>query len=189
MQGRINALIETETPFIKASTPFPNQFLDAGFRIGLVGGTDHFRGQGSNHFCLTGFWVREVSPAGVWEALRNRYTIAMSDAKVAMSAILFGQPTGTALTVSSAGEIRVQLSVACARTIRRATLIRDGIVLPWVPVDANAATVILTDPDAPPGAHWLVPTVELDTAYGPDNVGYAHTSTFFVSLPEGMAEA
>jgi hypothetical protein len=178
MQGRINALLESDERFPR----YPNLFLDAGFKVGLVGGTDHFRGRGPNRFCLTGFWVKEVSIDGVWEALRNRYTIAMSNARIAIAARMGGQPAGSTVTVDAESDVRIQLSTSCGRQIVRATLIRDGEILPWVPVGAESATLELVDPSPPPGRHWYVPTVQVKTAYGKATPGYGHVSPFFVHI-------
>jgi hypothetical protein len=178
MQGRTNALMGPSGKF----PAFPNQFLDAGFKIGLVGGSDHYRGRGPNHYCLTGFWVKELSPEGVMEALRNRYTIAMSDSKIALTARLDGQPAGQPVTVGSEAGVKIRISVSCGYRVIRATLIRDGEILPWVDVMSNSATLELVDDSPSPGLHWYVPTVEVETAYGGGNVGYGHSSPFFVMV-------
>ncbi len=180
MQGRVNALIEARCGMVL----FPNQFLDAGLKVGLIGGTDHYRGKGPNHFCLTGFWVKQRTVEGVWEALHTRHTIAMSDSRIALAATISGEPAGRDVAIKAGEEIRVRLSAACARPIRRATLIRDGEILPWIDVGATATTIDLIDPAPTPGRHWYVPTVEVDTAYGDDNAGYGHTSPFFVIVRE-----
>ena len=177
MQGRCNAMLEPEGD----APRFPNQFLDAGCKVGLLGGTDHYR-SGPNHFCLTGFWVRDLTARGVWEAIRNRYTIAMSDAKVAMTARLEGEPMGGSVTFDPAAPVTVKISASCARTIRRATLIRDGEVLPWTDIGERTAAFDLADSEPPPGRHWYVPTVEVETAYGEGCVGYCHASPFFVMV-------
>ena len=175
MQGRCNAMIQPEgdAPF------FPHPYLDAGCKIGIVGGTDHYR-RGPNHYCLTGFWVKDVSPEGVWEAIQNRYTFGMSDAKIAMATFLNGQPMGSLVALDEPAEVRVQLSVSCGRKVRRASLIRDGEILPWVEVGAGRAMVELVDPAPGPGRHWYVPTVQAETAYGSEDSGFAHASPFYV---------
>ncbi|MHC5055579.1 MAG: CehA/McbA family metallohydrolase domain-containing protein [Planctomycetota bacterium] len=184
MQGRCNAMLAPEGD----APRFPNQFLDAGCKVGLLGGTDHYR-RGPNRFCLTGFWVRDLTSAGVWEAIRNRYTIAMSDAKVAMAPRLEREPMGGSVTFDPASAVTVRVSASCARPIRRATLIRDGEALPWRDIGARAAAFDLTDPAPPPGRHWYVPTVEVETAYSDSEtdyddgkVGYCHASPFFVMV-------
>ena len=52
--------------------------------LGLVGGSDHSSDAGPNHFCLTGFWVDEVTPEAVWEALWSRRTLAFSNGKISI---------------------------------------------------------------------------------------------------------
>ncbi len=129
MQGRTNSMMENN---------FPNVFLNGGKRVGLYGGTDHYRGVGPNHYCLTGFWVKEFSPEGVWEALKNRKTIAVSDAKIAMFATLNNQTFGEEMTVKQSDMIfRVNLS--SARKVNRVGLMRDGEMLDWIPVNNTMA--------------------------------------------------
>ncbi len=65
--------------------------------------------------------------------------------------------------------------------IRRATLIRDGDVLPWTDVGAMTTTLDLVDPSPTPGSHWYVPTVEVETAYEKDHFGICHGSPYFVT--------
>jgi len=178
MQGRANALIKEEGKLPK----FPVQFLNAGFKIGLVGGTDHFRARGPNRFCLTGFWVKELTSEGVWEALKNRYTIAMSNARVAMCTQLGDIPMGGTVSVSQGDGVRVNVSVSCVSRIIRASLIKDGETLPWVDVGSQSAEIELVDSNPNPGRHWYVPTVEVETAYGKERMGYAHSSPFFVMV-------
>ena len=176
MQGRCNAMIEAR----EGATEFPNQFLNAGCRIGLVGGTDHFR-VCPNHFCLTGFWVKEVTADGVWEAIRSRHTIAMSDSRVAMATSSKAAPMGSDITLDEGEDLCIRLQASCARPIRRATLIRDGDVLPWTDVGATTTTLDLVDPAPTPGRHWYVPTVEVETAYEKDHFGICHGSPYFVT--------
>lgn len=175
MQGRCNALFDPRDD----APHFPTPFLNMGCKIGLVGGMDHYR-EGPNRFCLTGFWVREISARGVWEAIRNRYTLAAANAKIAMATTLDGQPMGSSVAVKDGGPVRVQLSASCARGIHRATLIRDGEMLPWISVDSLSAGIELIDAAPPPGRHWYVPTVETGSAFGGEAPGYAHASPFFV---------
>ena len=176
MQGRGNAMLgEWEH-----SSKFPNPFLDAGCKVGLVGGTDHFREWAPNHFCLTGFWVKEVSADGVWEAIRNRYTLAMSDSRVAMTTRCKGTPMGSTVTLAGDEAMRVGVEVSCGHNIRRVTLMRDGEFLPWTEVGEKQATLDLADETVLPGKHWYVVTAEVDTGHGPDNEGVCHASPYFV---------
>ena len=175
MQGRCNAMLDPREGAVK----FPNQFLDAGCKIGLVGGTDHFR-TCPNHFCLTGFWVREISAEGVWEAIRNRYTIAMSDSRVAMSTLCKGAPMGSAVTLEEDEDFTVTIQASCERPIIRAGLLRDGEMMWTKDVDAREATFDLTDTTVEHGRHWYVPTLEVETAYEEGHTGICHASPYFL---------
>jgi len=62
---------------------FPANFIQAGAKIGLVGGSDHSRG-GPLKFCLTGFWVKELTPQAVFAAIRRQRTIASASGKLAI---------------------------------------------------------------------------------------------------------
>lgn len=176
MQGRGNAMLgEWE-----GSSKFPNPFLDAGCKVGLVGGTDHFREWTPNHFCLTGFWVKEVTADGVWEAIRNRYTLAMSDSRVSMVTRCKAAPMGETVTLAADEPMKVSVEASCAQNIRRITLMRDGELLGWTDVGTKSVQLDLTDESAQPGKHWYVVTAEVDTGHGADNEGICHASPYFV---------
>lgn len=176
MQGRGNAMLGV----VENSSVFPNSFLAAGCKVGLVGGTDHFREWAPNHFCLTGFWVKEVSADGVWEAIRNRYTIAMSDSRVAMLTRCKGAPMGETVTLAGDEPMRVSVQASCAHNIRRITLMRDSELLPWTDIGSKRVTIDLMDEGVSPGKHWYVVTAEVDTGHGSDNTGICHASPYFV---------
>ena len=176
MQGRGNAMLG----IVEHSPVFPNSFLDAGCKVGLVGGTDHFREWAPNHFCLTGFWVKVVSADGVWEAIRNRYTFAMSDSRVAMTSLCKGVPMGGTVTLEADEGLRVSVQASCGRNIRRVTLMRDGELLPWTDVSAKTVAIDLVDENVTPGRHWYVVTAEVETGYDADHSGVCHASPYFV---------
>ncbi len=178
MQDRVNAMLPGADNGNKSEL-FPTNFLNAGCRVGIIGGTDHYRGVGPNHFCLTGFWVKERTAEAVLEAMRNRRTVGMADAKIGLWASLNGQPMGSEVTVQE--EVAIDVSVTCASGIRRACLIRDGELLPWQDVNSTATTITLTDLNPPSGEHWYVVTVEAETVF--DDTAIAHASPFFVTHP------
>ncbi len=176
MQGRGNNLLGKD-----GKAGFPAVYLNHGFKIGLVGGSDHFREtEAVNRYCLTGFWVRERSEAGIWEALRNRRTLAVSNAKMAIWATLEGKGIGEEVTTTA--PLRFQVALAAARPIRRVALIRDGEVLPWTPVAAKFAALTLEDKTSAPGRHWYVVTAEADSAYPEPAI--AHASPIFVTIKQ-----
>jgi len=178
MQGRVNAMLPGKENGNKTEL-FPTNFLNAGCKVGIIGGTDHYRGDGPNHFCLTGFWVTERSGAAVLEAMRERRTIGMADAKIGLWASLNGQPMGSEVNVS--GKVSIDVSVSCASGIQRACLIRDGELLPWKTINSAQTTFTLEDPEPPSGEHWYVVTVEANTVYEDTAIG--HASPFFVTHP------
>ncbi len=158
---------------------FPSNFLNAGARIGLIGGSDHSRGKGPNRFCLTGFWVPEVTAEAVSEAIRERRTLAMSNGKVAIWATLDGRPMGSEVVTEP--PVTVVASVSSAYPLRRACLIRDGEPLEWVELEGRSAVLELSDDGAEPGEHWYCVTVEAGSAMA-DPPTLAHASPFFVSV-------
>ena len=160
---------------------FPANFLNAGCKVGVVGGSDHSRGDGVNAFCLTGLWVTAPTAEGVFEALRGRHTLGVANGKVAVHATLVGAPTGACGDVPR--PVRVKVRLSCSRTIRRVCLMRDGLLLPWQEVAACAAELdLVDDTEASPGAHWYSVTVEGPKSHRKGPL-LAHTSPFFVSLP------
>lgn len=156
---------------------FPANFLNAGARVGLVGGSDHSRGRGPNRFCLTGIFLPEMSPRGLMAALRGRRTIAAANGKVAIRARL-GQALPGQETVNS-GPPSWRVSAASARPLRRACLVRNGIFLDWLELSGLRAEFELADPDPPAGDNWYSVTVEADSAWARP-AAMAHASPFFV---------
>jgi hypothetical protein len=170
---------------------FPGNFLNAGARIGLVGGSDHSTGKSPNHFCLTGFWVEEATAQGVWDAIVNRRTVACSNGKVSLWTELNGTPMGSEASVE--GRVSIAVRVAAPRKIHRACLIRDGEPLDWVGIGANTAEFVLADDTAAPGPHWYAVTVEGESAFqgslgdddftpGAAGAVIAHASPYFVDV-------
>ncbi len=153
------------------------RFLNAGKRVGLIGGTDHCGGYGRNHACLTGFWMDEVTPDAVWEALWRRRTLAVSKGKIALWAECGDARMGDAATVSGAVSIRAWLS--SPRPLRRVCLLRDGAPLAWRTIGGGATEVELVDEAPPPGAHWYSVTAEAGAPFHAQSV-LAHASPLFV---------
>lgn len=158
---------------------FPNNFLNAGARIGLVGGTDHSNPPGPNSFCLTGFWVNELSSQAVMDAIRQRRTIACSNAKIAIYAELDGQPMGREVAVR--GPVRIKAHLSAGTDLRRVCLMRDGQLLAWQELTGRAATVELVDAEVAPGYHWYVVTAQAKSVVA-RQLATAHASPFFVTV-------
>jgi len=170
MQGRTNAMMENN---------FPNCFLNGGKKVGLYGGTDHYRGVGPNHYCLTGFWVKEFSPEGVWEALKSRKTIAVSNAKIAMFATLNNKLFGEEMTVQQSDMI-FKVNLSSVHPVKRLGLMRDGEMLGWISVNDTMVQTELTDTNVAKGYHWYCVTAEAESVY--EETALGHISPFFVTV-------
>jgi len=178
MQLRGDMMVELNWKVIK-DVSFPNNYLDAGARIALLGGTDHANPPGPNHFCLTGLWVKELTAQGVFEAIRQRKTLACSNAKVAIWPVLEGKPLGEEVELS--GPVRITVHLSAGTKIQRVCLMRDGQLLDWKEVGAGQAVVELLDESVQPGYHWYVVTVQADSVIA-RQPATAHASPFFVTV-------
>jgi len=174
MQTRGNMMLKGHGGALK----FPNNFLNAEAKIGLIAGSDHSRGGGPNRWCMTGFWVDEISPGGVFRALRERSTIACANAKVAIWTEAEGAPMGSAIAVSD--EVRIRASLCAARPIRRVCLMRDGECLDWIPVNCCEADMEFIDSAPQSGEHWYSVTAEAEAALTPHAI--VHSSPYFVTV-------
>lgn len=179
MQIRGNVFLG-ETDAHPGLPAFPVNFLNAGARIGLVGGTDHSNDPGPNHFCLTGFWVEAFTAEAVWDALWERKTVALSNGKIGIWAQAGDVPIGEGLSAS--GEVRICAWLSSARDLTRATLVRDGEVLGWQAVAGTTAEIELVDPAPAPGAHWYCVTAEAESSPDLRRPVMGHASPFFVAV-------
>ncbi len=181
MQIRGNVFLG-ETDAHPGLPAFPVNFLNAGCRVGLVGGTDHSSDPGPNHFCLTGFWVDNLTPDAVWDALWSRTTIAMANGKISIWAECDKQPIGS--EINTPDPVRVRTWLSAARPITRVTLVRDGEVLGWQPVEAEQAEMELVDAAPPAGSHWYSVTAEAESAPDLPRPILGHASPFFTETPD-----
>ncbi len=158
---------------------FPNNFLDAGARIGLVGGTDHAIKWEPHSFCLTGFWVDEASPRGVFKALKSRKTFACSNGKLALHTDCTGRPMGEAVECSA--QVRITCRYACSQPVEWIALMRDGKLLEKHAVRNRTGKITLTDSDVGPGRHWYVACAEADSRIEGLKI-LAQASPYFVTV-------
>jgi hypothetical protein len=168
------------TPRDRGLPLFPTNFLNAGARVGLVAGSDHNGGVGINHYCLTGFWVDDLTPEAVWQALVGRRTIAAENGKVAVWAEYASGVAGDIVRPEDGQKIRVRC--AAPRPIRRIGLMHNRHMHAWQDVTGTEAEVDLIPPYFADEINWLSVVVEADSAY-PDAPVTAIASPFFVDLP------
>jgi len=150
---------------------FPTNFLLAGARVGLVTASDHARG-GRLKFCLTGFWVPEVTPQAVFDALRERRTTGSISGKMAVWLRTSNVEMGQVGSVSQS--VRLVAELASARPLRNVRLWRDGEWIAQKSLSANTESVILHDEDVSPGEHCYIVRAEAEpTVANLPVVGYS----------------
>ena len=130
---------------------FPVNFIhERGARIGFCAGSDH----AGNSPSSTGFWVREVSGPGVFEALRERRTIACCRGKAAIWTRVDGQPMGS--VVEAAGPVGIDALIASPVPIATVSLWRDDQWLEHRAVTGERVAVRFTDAPGPGEHHYVV---------------------------------
>lgn len=175
IQSRGDALIPHLAHPGAEYTPFPNHYLDAGLQVGLLAGTDHSAGNGEVHYGQSGFWCRDRSPASVWEAIGQRRTIAVCNARIALRAWCNGAEMGE--TVESRVPLSIRVVAACAEGIETIGILQNGEMVLSRDVGADTVDTTLTLDNCAPGS-WVVVTAICRSAYG--EPAYAHASPFFV---------
>lgn len=181
MQVRGNVMLESGKNVMggEAHLPrFPSNFLNAGHQLGLVGGSDHNRGAGRNHFALTGFWVDEITAEAVWDALWERRTVACSNGKIAVWTTCGDAAIGEKTTVT--GDVSLQVHATCASGLERAYLIKDGRPQNAVDLSGKRAHVEVKDANPSAGPHWYCVTVEGKCPFDRYRPIVAHASPLFI---------
>ncbi len=179
MQNRGNSLLNV-TPDDRNLPAFPTNFLNAGRKLGLLGGSDHNGGRGIYRYCLTGFWVPSATRDAVWGALWNRRTIACGNGKIAIWPTCNAATLGESTTAVETVTIRARLSAP--RPIRSAFLLRNGEEVDRVEIGETSAEVAFTVPFYCAGPYWFSVSAEADSAYQ-DAPAIAHATPIFVTLP------
>lgn len=162
---------------------FPCNFLNQGYQFGLVGGTDHNLNMLCNRLGMTGFWVKEKSPEGIIEAIRNHRTVAISNGKAIIWTDIDGNPMGSErLQCDKTVAIHVRVSVP--EIIEAIGLIRNGEPLPLLPVGTACFDGILTDEPEIPGDYWYCVQVRSVSIFNKDN-GCKAAGVMKMDTPEG----
>ncbi len=100
--------------------------LSAGQRKGAIGGSDHCRAPDrQTPGCLTGLWVEEITPGGIWEALRSRRCFATNGARIELRLALGGALMGGAARAGSP----LRWEVRSEKTLRSVAVYRNGFRL------------------------------------------------------------
>ena len=133
--------------------PFPANFIETeGAKLALIGGSDHHMSLLGS--CVTGFWVSELTGEAVFDALRNRRTVACANGKLALWLHSDGVVDGPGRNGPS--------SLHAHRLGRRAAAHRAPVALARRAVDPRGARLgaagshTFTDADAGPGDHYYI---------------------------------
>jgi hypothetical protein len=128
-----------------------HEALDAGHRIGLIGGSDEHRRNPGLGGALTGVWAEELTRESVMEALAAHRCFATAGRKPSVWITANGAPMGGRL---AADRIDFQIAVEAAEPMQSAALIRDGErIREW---DCAGDTALASEHQDLPGAgtHW-----------------------------------
>lgn len=162
---------------------FPCNFLNAGAGVGLVGGTDHDTAMVVNHMGYTGIWTTQPGAEGVMEALRNRRTYAASNGHMRIWTECGGKPMGADVTVNGAVRIRVQAQAAYP--VRRAALLRDGVLLAWQETEGMTECALTLEDLPAPGKHWYSVVVCCDSVFSVQDGLMRHPREITMHTPVG----
>jgi hypothetical protein len=157
---------------------FPTNFLNAGAKIGLVGGSDHARSRPAG-ICLTGLWVKELTASAVLDALKQRRTVTTIGGKLP----LWVECEGGAMGASGNATLPVdfRLSLPPDAPLRSLRMMRSGEWLEPVIVRDDSGTKTLRDEHAVPGNHFYVFRIESD--FGPHRETItAYTSPIWLTV-------
>ncbi|MGH2557528.1 MAG: DUF3604 domain-containing protein [Thermomicrobiales bacterium] len=84
--------------------------LRLGHTFGLIGSTDHHSAHpGSYGHGRLGVWARELTRAGIWEAIAARRTYALTGDRIALAFSLNGHPMGSVLPPTDERQIDVSV--------------------------------------------------------------------------------
>ncbi len=137
--------------------PFPVNFIEwRDARLGMVGASDHhMTALGAS---LTGFWVKEVSGAGVFEAMRRQRTVACANGKMAV----WIESNGVGMGEIGVGErpVEIYVSAISALPIGTVSLWGDGRWLAHQEAEAGQTAFRFVDESAVSGRRYYFARVE-----------------------------
>jgi hypothetical protein len=102
--------------------------LERGLRFGFVASSDDHRGYpGAYGEGLVAVWARDLSPASIVEAVRNRRTYAVTGDRIVLDFTLNDRPMGSELPATA--ERQIDVSVEAPDSIKMIELVRNGRVI------------------------------------------------------------
>ncbi len=158
---------------------FPANFLQQGAKIGLVGGSDHCR-DSRRRFCFTGFWVDEISPRGVFKALRERRTTATASGRIA----LWLETEGGEVEMGSEGRttspVVLRIKYSAESPLKSLQIWKDGEFIDLDTPEESSGTVKFVDPDSE-GQHCYLARATSSSHFPKINV-LAYSSPIWIKV-------
>lgn len=171
---------------------FPNNFLNAGKKLGVIGGSDHSTAAGDpNAFCLTGIWIDDFTNEAMFEAIKQRRTIAAANGKVSVWATMNGKPIGS--DVDAADSFKIEADIISRYPLIKVSLMVDGELVESKYFENGTLESHVVFTPEPPGTdyHWYSIHIQAYSAhtmgdgYPTDDLDYpwliVNTSPWFVN--------
>lgn len=133
MHGSSEGFDDTDRPL--SDHTHENTVMEAlkkGIRLGFTAGSDTHSGRpGGSHKeplpyygGMTGVWAKELSRKGIFEAIYNRRTYALTDSRIILKMEVNGWPMGSEIAFSN--KVHVLAEAAAPNTIHRIQLMKNA---------------------------------------------------------------
>ena len=154
LRGRGDAMATEEGMFSGPSDfPFPVNFIEwRGAKLGLIGASDHH--QSKLGACVTGFWVNETTGEAVFDAIRDRRTIACANGKMAMW--VQSGTVGMGEVGRASAPVQIDVSVAAPLPVERVSLWTGGRWTQHRTLEEGQTQLTFVDDQAGPGEHYYI---------------------------------
>jgi hypothetical protein len=99
-----------------------------GRKFGIIGSTDHHSAHpGSYNHGRCAVWAGELTREGIWEAIRNRRTYALTGDRISLALAVNGAPMGSVLDPDP--DRTVELAVTGGAPLDYIEVVKNGVVL------------------------------------------------------------
>ncbi len=170
------------------SAAFAHLVAGAGQPVGFTGSSDHASPPWARSWtavpwwqfqhAITGLWVEEITPAGVFAALARRRCMGSNGVKLQVDLTVNGKPMGGVLKTAKAPRVKVQARGTTG--LLSLAVVRDGEVIHDVPLSGREQEVVWTDEDATRGEHYYYVRVRQEPEWGYHYAGETWTTPVWV---------
>ncbi len=101
--------------------------LDRGIRIGCIASNDSAGLPGSWPLGIAGIWAKSLTREAIWEALKDRRTIASTGDRINLWFEINGKPLGSIM--KDPGKLEGRIDVECPQPLDRVELIHNGQII------------------------------------------------------------